>query len=306
MGATIANWRKTAAGLLEVFLGSQRESTRKAYAANIESFARAMNAGGPVEAVADLLRKGPGPALTMAKLYRAGLRNRYAATTVNQRLATLRSLTRTARDLQVIAWRLRIRNLRTTPNRNTAGPGRQAVKRMIEYAAGQGGTKGPRDEAILWLLYGRGLRVGEVAAIDVADVCLDRPRPAVTIWGKGRNESTTMGMPPEIERAVDAWIRHRGTEPGPLFTNLSRAHDNSLRITTKGIEVMVAAMGKAVGVRTSPHGLRHTAITDVARFANIADAQAFSRHTDMATLQTYIDTDAGAADQAAEALAAAF
>jgi len=302
MAATRASWIAKAAHLIEIFLASQKPATRAAYEVDLEAYRNHANAETIAEAIGDLLRLGPGAASGLAKLYKAALRNHYAATTVNRRLSCLRSLTRTARDLHEIDWRLRISDLKVTRSRNTAGPGTEAIKRMLDIAHRQGGTKGPRDKAIIWLLYGLGLRRGEVAAIDRQHVHLSARPPTIEIQAKGYNQPLVMGMPERVIEGVHGWIMHRGNHDGPLFTTMSRAHDRNERITDRGIGVVIKSLGRAVGVETTPHGLRHTAITDAVRRMPMPDAQAFSRHANLATLAIYYDHDHAAALDAATAI----
>jgi integrase/recombinase XerC len=319
----MATTRKTAIhsakGIIETFLDSHKPVTSNTYAKDLEHFRAWINtARGDAEtipeAIADLLRMGSGRAHEIAKHYKAHLRNNYAASTVNRRLACLRSLTRTVRDLQKTTWRLRIANLKTAVCRDTRGPGRDAIVLMLEIARLQGGQKGPRDIAMIHLLYGMGLRVGELVAINFENLHIDG-MPAgleyIDIWGKGKNEFQPITMPYSAYRAVSGWVVYRGKHPGPLFTNMSRAHDRTKRITTSGARKMIATIGNAAGVKTTPHGLRHTAITDAITMLgpegsrmSLLEVQAFSRHANVNTLQVYFDRDAGVAAEVARMITA--
>lgn len=295
MAATRTSWIAKTKHTLEIFLASQKPKTRAAYEGDFESYRKHANAETVAEAIADLMRLGSGVANGLAKLYKASLRNNYAATTVNRRLSTIRSFTRTARDLHVIDWRLRIADLKITRSRNTAGPGSEAVTRMLAFAHSQGGPKGPRDEAFIMLLYGLALRRAEVAAINREHVHLSTNPATIEILGKGQNQPLVMGMSERVVEGVHGWIMHRGNHDGPLFTNMSRAHDPTKRISDTGIGKIIKTIGLAVGVTTSPHGLRHTAITDAVRNNPLPDAQKFSRHANLETLKIYYDHDQDAA-----------
>lgn len=303
MATTRTAWVATAAGIMDAFLAGKKKATRKAYTADLESFRDFMNAETAAEAVAELIRNGDGPAKAYGDLYRVALSEKYhlAATTVNRRTAALRSLTSTARDLQKITWCLRTSYLKTIPGRNTAGPGRDAVYRMFRIAYDQGGLKGPRDLAILWMMYGMALRVSEVVAIDLEDVHIAGQQPGAEIWAKGRHEYQTIPMSERTVEAVDGWRRNRGEHAGPFFTNFSYAHDNNCRMTASGMAKMVKTVGRAAGVETSPHGIRHTAITNaVDRSKDMMKVLAFSRLSDLRTLKIYYDQQAGSAAEIAE------
>ncbi len=310
---------KKATGIIEAFLTSHKPATRKAYAKDLEYFRAWMDsvigdAPTTAEAVADLLRAGSGGAERIAKQYKAYLRTNLAATTTNRRLACLRSLTRTARDLQMITWRIRTANLKTASCRDTRGPGRGPIQRMLEISRLMGGQIGPRNIAMIQLMYGMGIRVGELAAINYENVHISDAEPGleyIDVWGKGKNEFERMTMPDSAFRAISAWIVHRGDDPGPLFTNMSRAHDPNGGITEDGIRKMVATIGDAAGVKTTPHGLRHTAITDAINMTredgsrmSLLEVQAFSRHANANTLQVYFDKEAGVAAEVANMITA--
>src|SRR5262249_6646825 len=67
-----------------------------------------------------------------------------------------------------------------------------------------------RDLAVIELLYATGIRVGELAALDIDDI--DGERRVVRVFGKGRKERTVpYGLP--AQRALDEWQ----TEGRPRF-----------------------------------------------------------------------------------------
>ena len=102
--------------------------------------------------------------------------------------------------------------LGTPKARRTLPPAlRQPEARLLlAAAASHSGALAPtgiRDVAILELLYATGIRVGELAGLDIDD--LDRERNVVTVLGKGRKErSVPFGRP--AARALDSWLG-RGT-----------------------------------------------------------------------------------------------
>lgn len=319
MAAPRTNWIKKAKSLLGVFLESQTPSTERAYRVDLEAFRQWMHAAtGEAEtlpeALADLLRAGSGKANEIAKRYQANLRNKLAANTTNRRLACLRSYTRMARDIDLTNWRLRTSDLRTAICKDTTGPGREAILRMIKIARQQGGQQGPRDMALILLLYGMALRVGEVVAIDYEDIHIsdqEAGKEYINIIGKGRNEAERITMPDATLAAVAGWATHRGDHPGPFFTNMSRAHDPTKRLSADGVRDTIKRIGRAAGVDTTPHGLRHTAISDAVRMprgddrrASLLEVQAFSRHRDLKTLQVYFDQEEGAAAEIANTITA--
>jgi site-specific recombinase XerC len=65
-----------------------------------------------------------------------------------------------------------------------------------------------RDDAVLELLYGSGLRVSEVCGLRPVDLDLDRRR--VTVWGKGSKQRTVPLSPPACD-ALAQWFGHAAT-----------------------------------------------------------------------------------------------
>src|SRR3954469_24993613 len=76
--------------------------------------------------------------------------------------------------------------------------------RSATALADDGSPVGLRDLAMLELLYATGIRVGELAGLDLDD--LDRDRNVVRVLGKGRKErSVPFGHP--AARALDFWLK---------------------------------------------------------------------------------------------------
>ena len=279
--------------LLKSFLSGRSEQTIKAYRQDLGDFRRFLGAASLDSAVKLFLGSGIGPANSVALRFRTFLIDRkLQPTTINRKLAALRSLTALARTIGLIGWKLEIKNLKTTAYRDTKGPGCSAVKKMLDITAGRGDDKGTRDLAIIRLLHDLGLRRGELVALDIADVNLsDR---TISILGKGKTQRQTLTLPGKTVEALGQWLSIRGSEPGPLFTNADRAHKGDGRISGRSVHRIVAKLGQQIGTPARPHGLRHTGITEAIRKAQeagmgIEAAMDFSRHKDIKTLMIYND-----------------
>ena len=79
-----------------------------------------------------------------------------------------------------------------------------------------------RDDAVLELLYGSGLRVGELCALGPADLDLDRGR--ATVWGKGGKQRAV----PLSDPAVDA-LRRVARRAAPLARRRRRRRRRPVR-----------------------------------------------------------------------------
>src|SRR5438128_2151660 len=76
-----------------------------------------------------------------------------------------------------------------------------------------------RDVAIMELFYSSGLRLSELAALDVADV--DLYTESVRVFGKGRKERVCPVGVPALE-AIQRYRAAANVHSGPLFINKSR------------------------------------------------------------------------------------
>jgi integrase/recombinase XerC len=220
------------------------------------------------------------------------------ATTVNRRLAALRSLSAMARILGMIAWKLEIRNQRTEVYRDTRGPGKTGVQKLREEISRRTDAKGLRDKAILHLLCDLALRRSEVVGVDLEDVDLERG--TLQILGKGRLQKEFLTISTRTRKTLKAWMDVRGDWEGPLFVNFH--HNGSIkgkRLTSDGLYYVVKHLGKKTGQKVRPHGLRHTSISEAVRKTqaigmDVTKVMKFSRHKNLNTLQVYVDAVEGA------------
>jgi hypothetical protein len=167
--------------------------------------------------------------------------------------------------------------------------------------------KAKRDLAVFRLLLDVGLRRGEIASLHLTDVDMETGK--IGVLGKGRTGKEPLTLPEETKAALRAWMRVRGEAPGPLFPNFDRAGKGSGKpLTGAGIYSLVRYLGKQVGIRTRPHGIRHTAITEALELSggNYRAAQKFSRHADPRTLLRYDDNREDLGGKIAQTVAASF
>jgi site-specific recombinase XerD len=146
-----------------------------------------------------------------------------------------------------------------------------------------------RDRAVLELLYGSGLRVGEVAGLTPDQVDLDRAR--VKVVGKGSKEREVPlsefaqeALAEYLERGRPLLIRTEGSSPA-LFTNRRRKP-----MTERDIRTIVAEYGGTTlsGRRVTPHTLRHSFATHLIEGgADIRAVQELLGHSSVATTQRY-------------------
>ncbi len=179
----------------------------------------------------------------------------------------------------------------------------QQVSDLVESPSrdGEETPRSLRDRALLELLYGAGLRVSELAKIDMRD--LDLTNRQVTVTGKGdRPRVAIFGEP--ARRALDAYIeRGRGelaTGPQPaLFLNRSGG-----RLSVRSVQEVVRGAGVAAGVlqRTYPHLLRHSFATHMLEDgADLRVVQHLLGHGSVDTTQIYTAVTVGRQEAAVTA-----
>ncbi|MEK6608721.1 MAG: tyrosine recombinase XerC [Myxococcota bacterium] len=142
-----------------------------------------------------------------------------------------------------------------------------------------------RDRAILECLYGAGLRVSEVVALDVADLDPDGDGFLVRVrHGKGDKERITP-LGSHGATAVRAWLERRGDADGALFLNARGG-----RLTTRSVARMVAVYsnGATLAGRVSPHALRHSFATHLLDSGcDLRAIQEMLGHASLGTTQRY-------------------
>ena len=147
-----------------------------------------------------------------------------------------------------------------------------------------------RDQAILELLYGTGIRVSELAMLDERDVDL-RSRQVKVRSGKGRKERFVFLGEAAIASLEDYLSeRHlwqRGFDPAALFFGKT-----GRRLSDRSIRRVLSKRSARVGKPVHPHMLRHSFATHMlAEGADIRAIQELLGHTNLSTTQKYTHLD---------------
>lgn len=150
---------------------------------------------------------------------------------------------------------------------------------------------GLRDRAAIELLYGAGLRVGELTALDLNQ--LDLPLKEVRVVGKGRKERCApFGSCAQKALTDYLQVRHE-FKPRPdcqaVFLNRF-----GRRISTRAIEQHLSALAVQCGItgQVTPHKLRHSFATEMlAGGADIRTVQELLGHSSLAATQIYTHVD---------------
>lgn len=141
-----------------------------------------------------------------------------------------------------------------------------------------------RDDAVLEVLYGSGLRVGELCGLGLDD--LDLARGRAVVWGKGSKQRTVPLSEPAVA-ALRSWVSdHRShlltadTPAGALFVNR-----RGKRLTPRDVRRL---LDRRAPTPTHPHALRHTFATHLLDGgADLRAVQELLGHADLSTTQRY-------------------
>jgi integrase/recombinase XerC len=292
-GLTDEGWQQ-ALGAFDRYMRAERgfsDHTRRGYLADVEQ-------------LADFVGRDVAPAKVDPERVRdwlVGLHLNRTAATMARRLAGVRSFYR---------YLQREGELRLDP---TAGlPMPKLPKRaprplsvddcfaLAEHEPGLAGAKREtprrrlarlRDRALVELLYGTGIRVGELSALDVRDV--DLHAAEVRVMGKGRKERV-VPLPGEARAALRSWLderRHPGLLAEPLFVALRpRKEDGPRRLAARDVRRVLEKRALAGGLtdHVHPHRLRHSYATHLLDMgADLREIQELLGHASLSTTQKY-------------------
>ncbi len=150
---------------------------------------------------------------------------------------------------------------------------------------------GKRDVAVLMLLYGCGLRIGEALSLRRCEAPVPG-QSALTVTGKGGKDRMVPLLPVVIE-AVQVYIAACPFElapEGPLFLGA-----RGKALGARQIQARVAELRVLLGLpeTATPHALRHSFATHLlAAGADLRAIQELLGHASLSTTQRYTDVDA--------------
>jgi integrase/recombinase XerC len=141
-----------------------------------------------------------------------------------------------------------------------------------------------RDIAIFELLYGAGVRVSELVALDLEDV--DLGERWLRVRGKGRKERQ-VPIPSKAAAALERCLAERAAARGEvaIFVNY-----RGRRLTVRGVHSIVALYARVLATDepVHPHGFRHAFATHLLTAgADLRSIQELLGHARLSTTQKY-------------------
>lgn len=232
--------------------------------------------------------------------YLAGFHKSHRPATRTRRLSALRCFFR---------HRVRTGRLACDPTEGLPGPvserrlptplSASECESLIEGAPAHAGS-GPlaeraraleaRNRALFDLLYSTGLRVGELARLDVRD--LDRDRRELRVQGKG-NRQRVVPLPKKALASLLAYLEPRwgpGVLAEPMFENARGG-----RLSDRGVRSILRKRLLACGIArpASPHTLRHSYATHLLDAdVDLRAIQELLGHERLSTTQRYTHVSA--------------
>ncbi len=301
----------TEVDVLAALLADKRSvNTKRAYAKDLSDFFLITLVQQPTPAlVSQFLQLGRFEAISLVLRYKATLIERgLAESTVNRRLAAIKSLVNYARRVGKCDWSLQdIQGEKVKTYRDTSGVDRDAYRRVLSIPD-RDTLKGKRDYALLRLLWENALRRGEVVKADVGD--FDGDSRSLTIYGKGQGtQAQRVSLSLTTVEALMQWVQARDNPERdlPLFTALDRANYGH-RLSGTGLYKLVQKICQSAGIQKpmSPHRIRHSGITEALEITggDVRAVQKLSRHAKLETLMVYDDARTNAQQKVTELLAA--
>jgi integrase/recombinase XerC len=147
-----------------------------------------------------------------------------------------------------------------------------------------------RDRALFELAYSSGLRLAELAGLDLDRVDLENGE--VRVWGKGAKERI-VPVGAAARDAIRVWLQRRATIPGvderALFVG-----NRGARITPRAIQRRLAdwAVKQGLPRHVHPHMLRHSFASHVLQSSgDLRAVQEMLGHASIASTQVYTHLD---------------
>lgn len=183
------------------------------------------------------------------------------------------------------------------------------LKALFGGCAQDESPAGARDASVLAVLFAGGLRRDEAARLELADY--DKETGDLLVrHGKGRVQRNTY-LSDGAQAALSHWLRWRGEEPGPLWTQVLKGGYLVLPpsgLSARAVSVLCDKRARLAGMKPfSPHDLRRTFISMLLDLgSDLATVQRLAGHASPSTTSRYDRRGEAAKKKAAKGLHVAY
>jgi integrase/recombinase XerD len=254
-----------------VFLASKRGSTAKTYFYDLNAVARKL---GALDAYSFPWQKLRFQDIVMI---RGWLLQEFSSDYAFTVMSAIRGLLETCNDMELLPADQYVKMAKACKVKRDEKP-KQAAGRMLKPEEITSLLKtclvGPRnrairDSAIIMLLVGCGLRRDEITKLEYKEY--NQETGQLLVHGKGRKTRTNY-LTNGIKTAMEAWLKIRGDQDGPLFTVIVRSDVILNRQMEKmSIWLMLKERANNAGIPYFvPHDLRRTFISNMLPLADLA------------------------------------
>ena len=167
----------------------------------------------------------------------------------------------------------------------------EAVQLVVPADAEKTSPTSARDQAMFEVLYGCGIRIGELIGLDLGDV--DLANSEIRVFGKGRKERVApLGAP--ACNAISAWLAERasnvvGAPEAALFLG-ARGERISAPVVRRALKSR--ALERGISSHVYPHRLRHSFASHVLQSSgDLRAVQELMGHASIASTQVYTHLD---------------
>jgi integrase/recombinase XerD len=162
---------------------------------------------------------------------------------------------------------------------------REELERMLG-AIDEKRPNGLRDRAIVEALFGTAVRVSELAAMTRRQV--DLHKREVQVIGKGGKARLVL-ISTEAAAWIERYLASRGDDHPALFISKYRGQLTPLGVRRIQKIVEDAALRAGLPFKVSPHWLRHSRLTLIARYGkDLQVAQRVAGHASLSTTSRYL------------------
>jgi integrase/recombinase XerC len=238
----------------------------------------------------------------LSKLHANGMQPRSISTTLSAWRAWFRYLSKDdpRYGLELFTGIRTPRAPKRLPNALTEDDARQLLDLSLQNHSVDAATKGVnpehliRDQAMFELLYGCGIRVGELVSLDVGDVELAAGE--IRVRGKGRKERV-LPLGGAALRATQAWLAARHVtalstlreEAAALFLG---ARGGRIHATVVRDVLRTRAVAQGIETHVHPHRLRHSFASHMLQASgDLRAVQELMGHASIASTQVYTHLD---------------